>query len=116
SNIKKEEGVSVTAIVTFLFTVAFHGGKSMNQLVNDSERQPGFGKDTVNRFLKNERFNWRTFLLLLSEKVIATLIPYVQEDNERVLILDDSMFSRNRSKKVELLAKNYDHASGKYMK
>ncbi|WP_459771532.1 transposase, partial [Alkalibacterium sp. s-m-28] len=38
------------------------------------------------------------------------------EDNERVLILDDSMFSRNRSKKVELLAKNYDHASGKYMK
>ncbi|WP_459771482.1 transposase, partial [Alkalibacterium sp. s-m-28] len=26
------------------------------------------------------------------------------------------MFSRNRSKKVELLAKNYDHASGKYMK
>lgn len=88
----------------------------MNQLVNDSERQPGFKKDTVNRFLKNERFNWRTFLLLLSEKVIATLIPYVQEDNERVLILDDSMFSRNRSKKVELLAKNYDHASGKYMK
>lgn len=116
SNIKKEGGVSVTAIVTFLFTVAFHGGKSVNQLLNDSERQPGFGKDTVNRFLRNERFNWRTFLLLFSSKVIDTLLPYVQEDKERVLILDDSLFSRSRSKKVKLLANNYDHASGRYMK
>lgn len=88
----------------------------MNQLLNDSERQPEFGKDTVNRFLKNERFNWRKFLVLFSLKVIATLIPFVQEDNERVLILDDSVFSRNRSKMVELLARNYDHASGKYIK
>ena len=31
-----------------------------------------------------------------------------------VLIIDDSMFERNRSKKVELLAKVYDHAKHKY--
>lgn len=116
SNIKKEDGISTNAIVTFLFTVAFHGGKSVNQLLEDAERQPGFGKDTVNRFLRNERFNWRKFLLLFISKIIATLIPYVQEDKERVLILDDSVFSRNRSKKVELLANNFDHASGKYIK
>lgn len=30
------------------------------------------------------------------------------------LIIDDSMFERNRSKKVELLAKVYDHAKHKY--
>lgn len=88
----------------------------MNQLLNDPEKQPGFKKDTVNRFLKNEQFNWRKFLILFSSKVIATLIPYVKKDDERVLILDDSLYSRNRSKKVELLAGNYDHASGKYMK
>lgn len=116
SNIRKEDGVSATAIVTFLFAVAFHGGKSMNQLLNEPEKQPGFKKDTVNRFLKNEQFNWRKFLILFSSKVIATLIPYVKKDDERVLILDDSLYSRNRSKKVELLARNYDHASGKYMK
>ena len=31
-----------------------------------------------------------------------------------VLIIDDSMFERNRSKKIELLAKVYDHAKHKY--
>ena len=31
-----------------------------------------------------------------------------------VLIIDDSMFERNRSKNVELLAKVYDHAKHKY--
>ena len=31
-----------------------------------------------------------------------------------VLIIDDSMFERNRSKKVELLAKVFDHAKHKY--
>ena len=35
-----------------------------------------------------------------------------KEDN--VLIIDDSLFERNRSKKVELLAKIYDHAKYKY--
>ena len=35
-------------------------------------------------------------------------------ENDHVLIIDDSMFERNRSKKVELLAKVYDHAKHKY--
>ena len=36
------------------------------------------------------------------------------EDRANVLIIDDSMFERNRSKKVELLAKVYDHAKHTY--
>jgi hypothetical protein len=34
----------------------------------------------------------------------------------KVLILDDSVISRNRSKQVELLAKLYDHAEHRYIK
>ena len=36
------------------------------------------------------------------------------EDRASVLIIDDSMFERNRSKKVELLAKVFDHAKHAY--
>lgn len=36
------------------------------------------------------------------------------QDRANVLIIDDSLFERNRSKKVELLAKVYDHAKHAY--
>ena len=36
------------------------------------------------------------------------------KERTNVLIIDDSMFERNRSKKVELLAKAYDHANHRY--
>ena len=38
------------------------------------------------------------------------IVPLDSEDRVNVLIIDDSMFERNSSKKVELLAKVYDHA------
>jgi hypothetical protein len=37
-------------------------------------------------------------------------------DRDAVLIVDDSMFERNRSKAVELLARFKDHATGAYYK
>ncbi len=42
--------------------------------------------------------------------------PLTSEARRNVLIIDDSLFSRNRSKKVELLARVYDHVSGTYVK
>lgn len=44
----------------------------------------------------------------------SVILPLDSEDRANVLIIDDSMFERNRSKKVELLAKVYDHAKHKY--
>ena len=38
------------------------------------------------------------------------VVPLDSDDCANVLIISDSMFERNRSKKVELLAKLYDHA------
>lgn len=44
------------------------------------------------------------------------IAPLTSEARRNVLIIDDSLFSRNRSKKVELLARVYDHVSGTYVK
>src|SRR5699024_11716590 len=42
------------------------------------------------------------------------IVPLDSEERKNVLIIDDSLFERNRSKKVELLAKTYDHANHRY--
>ncbi|WP_160318252.1 IS4 family transposase, partial [Caloramator mitchellensis] len=69
------------------------------------------------RFLNSSKFNWRKYLLLLSSSIIKnTLTPLTSDERVNVLIVDDSMYSRNRSKSVELLAKVFDHVQRKYLK
>ena len=76
---------------------------------------PDFAKDTVYRFMKMVQINWMRFTTILASRIINNaILPLDSEDRANVLIIDDSMFERNRSKKVELLAKVYDHAKHKY--
>ena len=76
---------------------------------------PAFAKDTVYRFMKMIQINWIRFTTILSAQIIKdAIIPLDSEDRANVLIIDDSMFERNRSKKVELLAKVYDQAKLAY--
>ena len=57
----------------------------------------------------------RKFTTLLNSSIIRHSIePLTDEKRRNVLIIDDSIFSRSRSKKVELLAKVFDHAHGLY--
>ena len=76
---------------------------------------PAFSKDTVYRFMKMIQINWIRFTTTLAERIIKEAIrPLDSEERVNVLIIDDSMFERNRSKKVELLTKVYDHAKHAY--
>jgi hypothetical protein len=85
----------------------------MNLLIGKDS--PDFGKDTVYRFMKMLRINWIRFTTLLSSRIIKeAIVPLNSKERVNVLIIDDSMFERNRSKKVELLAKAYDHAKHCY--
>ena len=65
--------------------------------------------------MKMPRINWIRFTTLLASRIIRdAIVPLDSEDRKNVLVIDDSMFERNRSKKVELLAKAYDHANHRY--
>ena len=76
---------------------------------------PTFAKDTVYRFMKTAHINWVRFTTVLSARAIqGAVVPLNNQNRINVLIIDDSMFERNRSKKVELLAKVYDHAKHSY--
>ncbi|MCM1092049.1 MAG: hypothetical protein NC092_10805 [Butyrivibrio sp.] len=79
ANITKNCGVPVYEMFQFLLLLAFHGK------------------------------NLFRFLLLLAVRVTSTFDKFARPKRVKVLVPDDSVIKRNRSKKVELLAMVYDH-------
>lgn len=112
--IKKAKGVSPMTIVASIFSLAFTGNNFFRGIVrNDSEP---FCKDAAYDLLRSPNHNWRRVLLMLAAKIIAFVSPLTSEGREKVLIIDDSPYDRSRSKKVELLAKVFDHVTRKYFR
>ncbi|MFP4668027.1 MAG: transposase, partial [Desulfobacterales bacterium] len=74
------------------------------------------GKDAVYNFLNSPTYNWRRFTLLLSIKIYMLIRHLLDDSSEEVLIFDDSLYERNRSKKVELLSRVFDHNSNTFLK
>jgi len=114
SNAYKKKGTPVVEIFQYLFLLIF-SNRSMYMSLITGKNKPPFAKDTVYRFTKMIQINWIRFTTILASRIIKdAIIPLNSEDRVNVLTIDDSMFERNRSKKVELLAKVYDHAKHSY--
>ena len=116
-NFVKEAGFSCLQLVHFVFMLAFTQKNLYQTLRTRDTADGGPEKDAVYRMLNSLHYNWRKLLLLFAMKVIGKRVdPLTSADRERVFVVDDSLFSRNRSKAVELLARVYDHASRKYVR
>lgn len=114
ANAYKSKGIPVTEIFQYLFILVFYN-RSMYMNLLSGRNTPAFGKDAVYRFMKMVQINWIRFTTVLSSRIIKdAIVPLDSEDRANVLIVDDSMFERNRSKKAELLTKVYDHAKHAY--
>ena len=114
SNAHKQKGVHVIEIFQYLFLLIF-SNRSMYMSFITGKNTPSFAKDTVYRFMKMLQINWICFTTILASRIIKeAIVPLDSEVRVNVLTIDDSMFERNRSKKVELLAKVYDHAKHTY--
>ena len=115
SNATKEKGVPAYEIFAFLFGLVFTG-KSLYALIENYREKISFGKDAVYRFLARASINWESFLMNLSCAVVGTVDRLTCDDRKSVLIIDDSPYYRNRSKKVEFLSRCYDHTVNAYYK
>lgn len=116
SNFNKEKGVSSLLILKFIFVLIFTN-KNLYRLLETKKELLSFSKDVVYRFLNSVHYNWAKFLIILSSNVVREKISTLTaEDRINVFIVDDSTYSRNRSKNVELLARVKDHVSNKYIK
>jgi hypothetical protein len=61
--------------------------------------------------MNHSKFAWRRFLIFFSASTIQKVSILTDSNRPKALIIDDSMFGRNRSKKVELLTHFMDHSS-----
>ena len=114
ANAYKIRGVPVLSIFLLVFRMVFQQRSVYTQMHLQRTAMP-FGKDTFYRFMNSCRIHWRRFTTELAAAIIYdTLAPLTHADRINVLILDDSIYHRARSKKVELLARLYDHAKKEF--
>lgn len=112
TGITKTFGFSCSYLFQLVFCLIFQHKNWFSVL--DSKKANRYpAKDAVYRFLNQSTFNWRRFLLSFSTSTIQKVDRLTDHNRPKVFIVDDSAFDRNRSKKVELLARCFDHASQK---
>ncbi|MBQ5921515.1 MAG: IS4 family transposase, partial [Selenomonadaceae bacterium] len=104
SNISKNCGISAFEVFQFLLLLVFQG-KNLFRFLNSKHKDQAVSKNTYYRFLNEPSYNWGKFLLLLAVKVTTAFNLLTRPERVNVLILDDSVIKRNRSKSVELLAR-----------
>ena len=97
ANAYKRKGTPVTEIFQYMFLLIF-SNRSMYMSLLTGKNTPNFAKDTVYRFMKMVQINWMRFTTILASRIINNaILPLDSEDRANVLIIDDSMFERNRS-------------------
>lgn len=111
-NAYKLRGFAVMAIFLVAFEAAFQRRSFYQRKKGCSGVHP-VRAGHVLPLLNSCAIHWRKFTLLLGTVIIQKAIaPLTSEARRNVRIIDDSLFIRNRSKKVELLV----HVSGTYVK
>ncbi len=114
SGIRKLRGVLPLALFLAIFLLPFEGNNFFQGIVKNKALP--FKKDAAYELLKNPRHNWRKFMLVLVIKIISFFNQLTDDKREKVLIIDDSAYNCSRLKIVEVLARVFDHNSGKSIK
>ncbi len=112
---KKKFGFTCAYLFRLVFVLLFHQ-KNWFRLLESNKGETFPGKDAVYRFLNHSGYAWRRFLLSLSSEIVQRVKNLTSDRRETAFIIDDSMFERNRSKAVEMLARFKDHATGAFYK
>ena len=115
ANITKSCGVSAYEVFQFLLLLVFQG-RNLFRFLNSKHKDQAVSRNTYYRFLNETSYNWSRFLLLLAVKVTSRFDALTRPERVKVLVLDDSVVKRNRSKSVELLARVYDHVEHRFQK
>jgi hypothetical protein len=97
-----------------LFNLVFNH-KNLWRTLQSDDSIP-FAKNTVYRFLNQQTFHWEKFLLAVATKLVTFFNNLTDDSRATALVIDDSLYCKNRSKKVELLSRVFDHASHKFQK
>ena len=110
----KAQGFHVFDIFKVLFFVVFHLRNFWRLSESDDSSIP-FARDTVYRFLNSPYHRWRAFLARVATTVICFFSTLTSDNKRKVYVVDDSLYNKNRSKKIELLSRVFDHVENVYV-
>ena len=116
TGITKVRGFSALNMFLTTFLLAFEKQSWFEKKEMSDKADSIPGKDSVYRFLSHPSYNWKRFLSMLSCRVVGFTHRLTNARRVTALVVDDSLFSRNRSKNVEMLSKVFDHTTGKFVK
>lgn len=102
-------------IFQFILLMVFQGC-NLYRFLGSKKQDIACSKSTYNRFLNDCHYNWRRFITVLAARAVAFLDTLTCGSRFKALVIDDSVISRIRSKRVELLAFIFDHVTGKSVK
>jgi hypothetical protein len=91
-------------------------GENLYRFLSSDKGETACSKNSYYRFLEDCHANWNRFVMLLAVRVITYFSGLTRRERVKMLVLDDSVVSRERSKKTELLSHVYDHVRGKTVK
>ena len=107
SNIRKEKGYSPVSLLFVMLLLPLSKINLTSLWTSDFyDRFVNAGKDAYYRFLNHPRFNWRKFIYLVVNRVLAYCDDTVF--NEKVLIADDTLLNKT-GKNMELVGYHHDH-------
>jgi hypothetical protein len=115
SNFYKEAGIQCIVVLKEIFGLVF-SGKNLFRTLKMNPDDISFSKNTAYRFLNSSKFNWARLLLLHVTRLVEDINGLTSDDRKSVLIVDDTLYDRSRSKKVELLSRVFDHTVHKFVK
>ena len=109
----KTKGIPAVAVFEKLFTLVFMHRSLFEALRSDATDK--IAKDTFYRLLNSCNVNWRRLVHLLAGKIIRDKLENLTAPGRiNVFIVDDTLYERKRSSKVELLSRVYDHCKAAY--
>lgn len=110
SNVLKTKGVSVLILLEWLLNTVFQRYSIFRAL------PAKFSKRTVRNWLNDPRTNWQRLVVILAVHLIQYVQHFTDARRRQALIIDDSLFKREFSKKTELLSRVFDHDKQVYFK
>ena len=114
-NVKKEKGILVGVLFSFILKLVFTQ-KNFYTTFSSGRENLSFSKDAVYRFMGNPSARWEKLVPEVSSAVIPVIDDLTSKERRSALVIDDSPYYRDRSKKVELLSRFKDHSENRWYK
>ena len=114
ANAYKQKGFPALSIMHYAVQLVYMQISMYRDSINGDKSVIGGSRDAIYRLMRSSYINWPAFILAVASKVCIWVKSLTSDNRLTALILDDTLYHRPFSKKMELAARVFDHTDKKY--